>query len=158
MAWIKVPQENHPLFHAALPKDPRVSTINMFGGVAAKTKGRIFAGLFARSVIVKLSPDDQKAAMQVDGTAPFDPMGNGRVMGDTLLLGESVMDEADELRSWIAKAFAYAQTQPAKAEKPAKKAAAKARVKAKAAPAKKPAPRPAAKKPAPKKKPARKKA
>ena len=27
MAWIKVPPENHPLFHAALPKDPRVANM-----------------------------------------------------------------------------------------------------------------------------------
>ena len=48
MAWVKVPPENHPIFHAALPKDPRVSTLNMFGGVAAMVNGNIFAGLFAR--------------------------------------------------------------------------------------------------------------
>lgn len=29
MAWVKVPPENHPIFHAALPKDPRVETLNM---------------------------------------------------------------------------------------------------------------------------------
>ena len=27
MAWVKVPAENHPVFHAALPKDPRVTRL-----------------------------------------------------------------------------------------------------------------------------------
>ena len=44
MAWVKIPQENHPLFRDCLPRDPRVSTVNMFGGVAAKVNGQMFAG------------------------------------------------------------------------------------------------------------------
>jgi hypothetical protein len=35
MAWVKIPPENRPIFLAALPKDPRVETIKMFGGIAA---------------------------------------------------------------------------------------------------------------------------
>jgi TfoX/Sxy family transcriptional regulator of competence genes len=140
MAWIKVPAENRPIFQAALPKDPRVTTINMFGGVAAMVNGNIFAGLFARSIIAKLSEVDLKAAMAIDGSAPFDPMGTGRVMGDTVLMGESVMDEPAELRGWLQRAFDFVKTKPPKV----KKAAAKAKAKAKA---KKPAPKkPAAKK------------
>jgi hypothetical protein len=38
MAWVKVPKQNHPLFAAALPSDPRVKTINMFGAIAAAKK------------------------------------------------------------------------------------------------------------------------
>ena len=40
MAWVKIPQEHHPLFHACLPRDQEVSTVNMFGGVAAKVNGQ----------------------------------------------------------------------------------------------------------------------
>ena len=52
MAWIPVPPENHPLFHAALPKDARVETTKLFGGIAAKVNGNMFAGLFGLSTIV----------------------------------------------------------------------------------------------------------
>ena len=58
MAWVKIPAENHPLFHAALPKDPRISTIQMFGGVASLVNGNMFGGLFARSALVKLGEAD----------------------------------------------------------------------------------------------------
>jgi hypothetical protein len=120
MAWIKVPAENHPLFRAALPKDPRVETLTMFGGVAAKVNGHIFAGLFARSTMLWLSDADRAAALALDGAAPFDPMGDGR-RSDKVMLPETMMRKPGELKRWIAKAFAYAAAQPPKAPKPKKK-------------------------------------
>src|SRR5215471_7654795 len=114
MAWVKIPKENHPLFHSCLPRDPRVSTVNMFGGVAAKVNGQMFTGLFARGAIVKLSEADQRAALAIDGATMFDPMGNGRIMHDTVFLPESVMEEPDELRGWMRKALDYTASLPAK--------------------------------------------
>ena len=114
MPWVKVPKENHPLFHASLPRDPRVSTLNMFGGVAALVNGQMFAGLFGLGAIVKLSPDDQRRALAIDGASMFDPMGNGRIMRDTVFLPETVLEEPAELRDWIRKALAYTATLPAK--------------------------------------------
>src|SRR5215469_13821125 len=125
MAWVKIPQENHPLFRDCLPRDPRVSTVNMFGGVAAKVNGQMFAGLFARGAIVKLSEPDQKAALSIDGATMFDPMGNGRVMRDTVFLPESVLIEPDELRAWIRKALDFTASLPSKKKRPATKAAVK---------------------------------
>ena len=121
MAWIKIPPEHHPLFRAALPADKRVSTINMFGGVAAKVNGQMFAGLFARSAIVKLSAADQKTALALDGAAPFDPMGNGRVMKDTVQLPDDVMEDPETLRDWLRRAFEYTSTLPKKKAAPAPK-------------------------------------
>jgi TfoX/Sxy family transcriptional regulator of competence genes len=133
MPWVKIPKENHPLFRSCLPRDPRVSTVNMFGGVAAKANGQMFAGLFARGAIVKLSESDQRVALAIDGAEMFDPMGNGRVMRDTVFLPESVMEDPEELRGWIRKALDYTATLPAKKKPPAKKATAKTRVSTKAA-------------------------
>ena len=106
---------------APLPQDPRISTVNMFGGVAAKVNGQMFAGLFARGAIVKLSEQDQRRALAIDGATVFDPMGNGRVMRDTVLLPESVMEEPEELRTWLRRALDHTAALPAK--KPASKAA-----------------------------------
>jgi hypothetical protein len=125
MPWIKVPPENHPIFHAALPKDPRVETLQMFGGVAAKVNGHVFAGLFGLSTMVWLAGSDRAAALRLEGAALFDPMGDGRVRSDKVMLPESVMANPAELRSWIARAFKAAATLPKKAAKapPARKAA-----------------------------------
>jgi len=124
MAWVKVPPEHHPLFRAALPKDPRVETMLMFGGIAAKVNGHIFAGLFGRSTMVWLNDADKKAALALDGASMFDPMGNGKVRSDKVMLPEDVMDDHAELARWIARAFKAAARLPPKKAAP-KKAAAK---------------------------------
>jgi hypothetical protein len=90
----------------------------------AKVNGRMFAGLFARGAVVKLSETDQKAALAIDGATMFDPMGNGRVMRDTVFLPESVMAEPDDLRAWIQRALDFTASLPAKKKKPMTKAAA----------------------------------
>ncbi|TMQ24918.1 MAG: TfoX/Sxy family protein [Deltaproteobacteria bacterium] len=156
MAWVKIPAEHHPIFLAALPRDPRVSTVQMFGGIAAKVNGHMLGGLFARSAMVRLSPADRQAALALDGAVPFDPMGRGAVMKDTVLLPDAVMDDPAALRRWLARAIAYTATLPPKAgtaraarPKPAKPAARPARP---ATPARaKPAARPARKASAPRK-------
>ena|ERR1022692_2199423 len=103
MAWIKVPPENHPIFYDALPKSPRVDTHKMFGGIAAKVNGHVFAGLFGRSTMVLLAEPDRAAALALEGAAPFDPMGDGRARSEKVMLPESMMDDLEELRRWIAR-------------------------------------------------------
>jgi hypothetical protein len=136
MPWIKVPAENHPIFHAALPRDPRVETLAMFGGVAAKVNGHLFAGLFGRSTMLLLAENDRAEALALEGAALFDPMGNGRVRSDKVMLPESVMRDPVQLRGWIARAFEAAATLPAKSEKTAKSEKGVKAAKAAAKPAK----------------------
>ncbi|HWZ93281.1 MAG TPA: TfoX/Sxy family protein [Polyangiaceae bacterium] len=130
MAWVKVPPEHQPIFQAALPKDPRVETLKMFGGVAAKVNGNLFAGLFGRSTMIWLPEPERAAALALEGAAWFDPMGNGRVRSDKIMLPESLMARPAELRRWIARAFEGAAALPpkpagARAPKSAKPAAPK---------------------------------
>ena len=119
MAWVKVPPENHPIFHAALPQDPRVETLKMFGGVAAKVNGHIFAGLFGRSTMVWLPEAERAAALSLEGAAPFDPMGDGRARSEKIMLPETLMANPAELRRWIARAFKGAAALPPKGTKAA---------------------------------------
>ncbi len=149
MAWVKIPPENHPLFRAAVPKDPRVSTVAMFGGLCMMVNGNMAAGLWAKSAFVTLDADGQREALALDGAEPFDPMGRGKPFGGRIVLPETILDEPDELRAWIKRAVDYTGTLP-----PKKKAGKKEAGSKKAAPAKKAA-KPAAKKqPTAKKKPA----
>jgi hypothetical protein len=120
MAWVKVPPENHPLFLAALPKDSRVETMKMFGGIAARVNGHIFAGLFGRSTMVWLAEPDRSAALALEGAEPFDPMGDGKRVSDKVMLPEAFMDETEELRAWIQRAFVAASSLPRKAAKVAR--------------------------------------
>jgi|SRR5579871_3087615 len=136
MAWVKVPAEHHPLFHAALPKDRRVVTKNMFGGVAASVNGHLFAGLFGRSVMLLLPEKERAEALALEGAGWFDPMGDGR-KSDKVMLPEAMMDDAEELRHWIGRAFAGAAKLAPKPPKEAKAAKPKAAAKAVKATAKK---------------------
>ena len=63
MAWVKIPPEHQPIFLAALPKDPRVQTMKMFGGIAATVNGNMFAGLFGLSTIIWLPEDERESAL-----------------------------------------------------------------------------------------------
>lgn len=146
MAWVKVPPEHHPIFRAALPKDPRIETLAMFGGVAAKVNGHFFAGLFGRSVMVGLPEPLRTEALALEGAGPFDPMGDGRAKSEKVMLPEAFMEEPAELRRWLKRAFDAVAALPPKAAKPA---ARRAGTSTKPTPAAK-KPTPAAKKPAPK--------
>jgi hypothetical protein len=135
MAWIKIPPEHHPIFRDALPKDSRVTTLQMFGGVAAKVNGHIFAGLFGRSTMVWLPEPKRAEALALEGAEPFDPMGNGR-KSDKVMLPERFMEEPEELRRWLKIAFQAAAALPPKVKKKAGSAAKAPRRKAKPAPGK----------------------
>ncbi|MDB5216447.1 MAG: hypothetical protein JWO86_4374 [Myxococcaceae bacterium] len=129
MPWIRVPAEHHPIFRAALPKDPRIETLPMFGGLAAKVNGNIFAGLFGRSTMIWLPENERAEALALEGASRFDPMGDGRARSDKVMLPEAMMEEPDELRHWVARAFKAAAKLPLKVKAP-KKAAAKKKAKA----------------------------
>src|ERR1051325_8417749 len=116
MAWVKVPPENHPVFVAALPKDPRIETMQMFGGVAAKVNGNLFAGLFGKSTMIWLPEAERGEPLALPGAAPFDPMGNGR-RSDKVMLPERMMKEPAELRRWLSRSFKAAARLPEKAAK-----------------------------------------
>ncbi len=125
MAWIKVPTAHHPIFRAALPADRRVQTLQMFGGVAAKVNGHIFAGLFGRSAMVNLSDPDRAEALALDGASYFDPMGDGVRLSKKIMLPEDVFHDPDDLRAWLRRGFDYTLTLPKKAAKPKPKPKAK---------------------------------
>lgn len=140
MAWVKVPSEHHPLFLAALPKDQRVETMKMFGGVAAKVNGHIFAGLFGLSTMLWLPEDERAEALALPGAAPFDPMGDGRARSDKVMLPARLMRDPKALRGWIQRAFDAAAALPPKAAKqPTRKPARKPAKQTAKRPARKPA-------------------
>lgn len=129
MVWVKVPEANHARFLAALPKDARVETKKMFGGIAAKVNGNVFAGLFGLSTMIWLPEDERAEALALPGASWFDPMGDGR-RSDKVMLPEAMMHDARALKRWLARAFEGAAQLPPKeakssAKKPAKKSATK---------------------------------
>ncbi len=120
MEWVKIPKENHPIFRAALPSDPRVEEVTMFGGVAAKVGGHMACGLFARSVCVRLPEGERAAVVKLGGS-------DGAPMGGFAMLPDAMMSDRASLRGWMKKAIDHTATlAPKSAKKGAKKSAKKA--------------------------------
>lgn len=110
MTWVKIPPEHHPIFEAALPDDSRSTTIKMFGGVGAMVNGNMYAGLFARSAMVRLGDADREKALALKG-AGVAPM-SGMAM-----LPESVLHDGRALRNWLAKGLKHTAMLPPKKKK-----------------------------------------
>lgn len=122
MGWTKTPVENHELFRAALPRDPRIVQKKMFGCLVGRVHGRMYAATFGRSVFIRLSPDDREHALRLDGAEIWDPRGLGGER-ETIFFPETIMDEPDELHDWLQRGLAYSTTLPAKNQRPVKKSA-----------------------------------
>jgi len=126
MAAAKTPPELRPLFLAALPKDARIERIAMFGGIAAKVNGNMFAGVFGKSAVIWLPATEREKALALDGATPFDPMGDGR-RSEKIMLPPALMKKPVELRRWLARAFEAALELPTKTRGKSPRKAAKKR-------------------------------
>jgi TfoX/Sxy family transcriptional regulator of competence genes len=126
MPWAKIPAEHKPIFYAVVPQDDRVSTIEMFGGVAMMVGGHMAGGLFGESACVRLD-EIHFAKATKQGAVPFDPMENGRLMKDMVLLPKGVMKKKAELGKWLQLALDFTATLPPKKKKAAKKTTARKR-------------------------------
>lgn len=92
--------------------DARVERRQMFGYPAGFAKGQMCCGLFGPHLFVRLGEEDRSELLRV-GAHLFDPMG-GRPMREYVVLPSAVLESESRLRSWIAKAIAYAESLPPK--------------------------------------------
>jgi hypothetical protein len=119
MDFGKPKPEDVDAFHDALPDDPRVKRVPMFGLPHGKVGEHMFAGRHGRGVTVRLAPEEQ-APLIAEGAAQFEPM-PGRPMREWLILPAPMAARPDRLRAIIGRAFAYALTLPPKKKKAAAK-------------------------------------
>jgi TfoX/Sxy family transcriptional regulator of competence genes len=93
--------------------DARVERRQMFGYPAGFARGQMCCGLFGSHLFVRLGEADRSELLRVDGAHLFDPMG-GRPMREYVVLPTAELESESRLRSWIAKAIAYAESLPPK--------------------------------------------
>ena len=125
MKFEKSPPWLGQLFDEALSGTPGERR-QMFGCPCGFLGGQMFCGLFGSSMFVRLGETDRSALLAVEGARVFDPMG-GRPMREYVVLPRTVLEEAAQLRSWLARATAYASTLPPKKPSGGKRATAKRR-------------------------------
>src|SRR5262245_45706790 len=99
-------------FDAALPDDPRLERRKMFGFPAGFVGGKMFAGTFGESVVVKL-PEAERARALEQGASSFEPM-PGRVMREYVVVPPPALADGAALRGWVQRAFDYVAALPPK--------------------------------------------
>jgi DNA transformation protein and related proteins len=100
-----------------------ITTKRMFGGVGIYA-GDLFFALLSRDVLYLKVDDSNRPDFEAAGSGPFSPYGPG---GETMQYYEvpaEVLEDADELCRWAARAMAVARAKKANSRKlPAKKPA-----------------------------------
>lgn len=124
MPWKKSSEKLIATFHAALPSEELAERRKMFGYPCAFVEGQMFTGLHEERMIVRLAEKERAELLRVPGARIFDPM-PGRVMKQYVVVPPQVLADAALLRRWVAKAFEYAASLPAKARKPSRRGATK---------------------------------
>jgi TfoX/Sxy family transcriptional regulator of competence genes len=122
MAWKKPSTQLIETFDAVLPGPPAERRL-MFGFPAAFVNGNMFMGLHEERLVLRLD-DGPRQALLAGGAKLFEPM-KGRPMKEYVVAPAELVGDRKALAKWADKAFAYGQSLPPKAKKPAKKPAAK---------------------------------
>jgi TfoX/Sxy family transcriptional regulator of competence genes len=122
--WKKSPPELVALFDEIVPNDPAIERRTMFGYPAAFLSGRMFAGLYQETVVMKLDEKNRALMARDFGARTFEPI-PGRKMGEFMEAPTAILGDRDTLRRWIGRAAAYVASLPAKDAKPKRARAAK---------------------------------
>jgi TfoX/Sxy family transcriptional regulator of competence genes len=105
-------------FRSLVPESPGVEVKPMFGNLGAFVNGNMFAGLFGRSVGLRLGEQDAAELQAIPGSGPFGPA--ERPMGGYTSVPAAWRDQPELLRGWVEKSLAHVATLPPKGAKPRK--------------------------------------
>ncbi len=103
------------VFERAIQSRPDAEKKKMFGCPCVFLNGNMVAAVHGVGIIIRLSEADRNALVG-SGAEPFEPT-PGRIMREYVVAPEPLVRGADALVPWLAKAFAYVATLPAKASK-----------------------------------------
>jgi TfoX/Sxy family transcriptional regulator of competence genes len=95
-----------------LSDQPELVEKKMFGGLAFLLHGNMACGVRGEDLIVRVAAEAADAALREPGTRPFDL--TGRPMKGWLLVDADGHAEDDDLRRWVDRGLAYANSLPPK--------------------------------------------
>ncbi len=70
-------------------------------------------GLFVKQFFLRLGENDRGELLRIEGASEFDPMG-GRPMREYVVLPDSMLEDQDELQSWLTRSIGYTRSLPPK--------------------------------------------
>jgi TfoX/Sxy family transcriptional regulator of competence genes len=100
-------------FDRVAARHPAAQRRKMFGYPALFVGGNMATGLFADRWVVRMNDADAAEVSALPGGGPFSPM-PGRSMKGWATLPAQVVEDDAELDAWLARAFAFAASLPAK--------------------------------------------
>jgi TfoX/Sxy family transcriptional regulator of competence genes len=95
-----------------LGDQPELVEKKMFGGLAFLLHGNMACGVRGEDLIVRVAAEAADAALREPGARPFDL--TGRPMKGWLLVDADGHAEDDDLRRWVDRGLAYANSLPPK--------------------------------------------
>jgi hypothetical protein len=113
-SFTKSPPELVERFLAVAARHPAAKQRQMFGYPALFVGGNYATGLFSDQWVVRLTPDDLTALLELPGAAGFSPMPGHSMTGWASLPPDIVADD-EALDGWVERAIAHADSLPAKA-------------------------------------------
>jgi DNA transformation protein len=93
-----------------------IRTKNMFGGVGIYA-GDLFFALIDDDLVYFKVDDDTRPAFEQRGMGPFMPQGEAGEVMQYYQVPEEVLEDLDELRSWMEGAIAVAQRKRSRSRK-----------------------------------------
>ncbi len=91
---------------------PKVEERKMFGCIAFLMGGHAVAGVWKRSLIVRVGPDAYQAALLEPEVRVFDI--TGKPMKGWVVVGPGGVEEDGQLTAWLQRALEFAGTLPPK--------------------------------------------
>lgn len=81
----------------------------MFGYPCAFVNGQMFAGLHQENMVLRLSEEDRRQFLQLEGARIFEPM-PGRMMREYVVVPPCVLERFSTLRQWGNRSLQFAQS------------------------------------------------
>lgn len=92
---------------------PGAEMRKMFGYPCVFVNGNMLAGLFDDFMMMRLSPVDRRAFLQLDGAREFSPM-PGRSMREYVAIPPDLVADDERLAAWLQRGRAYTESLPPK--------------------------------------------
>jgi TfoX/Sxy family transcriptional regulator of competence genes len=104
------------VYETVLPKDARITTRSMFGGLGSFVNGNMFAGALGDRMFVRLPDPDREALLREPGGGPFEPV-KGHAMAGYATIAKVWMKDPDRIREWMGRSLARVAEMPPKKPK-----------------------------------------
>ena len=117
MKWQKPSSQLLETFDRILPKDSGIEKRKMFGYPTGHVNGNWFIGCYGENdIVLRLSDADRSTFLALEGARQFEPM-PGRPMREFVMIPSWLLDDPEQLQSWIRKSLEYSSNLPPQKKK-----------------------------------------